>query len=182
MTKRALVRAVAAGHPDLTASHVQGLVEAIFEGAADGLAVAGRQGLPGVGVLVVERHPPRPARNPRTGAAVLTGPSVTVRFTAEPAFEARVAGGFSPRAAHAVDAPDGRDPLVAFVWQATGARHARTFIAGIMVETAGAMADALRTGGRCPWPGFGSFTARARGEGHRLGFRPAAALKARLVG
>lgn len=177
MSKRALVAAVAARHPDLTRSHVEGLLGALFDGAAEGLALAGRQPLPGLGVFTVDRLPPRDARDPRTGEAIRTGPSVSVRFTADPALDGRMAG-----AAVEGEGPSGRDPLVAHVWRATGERYGRQFIGAVMHDVADAVAAALAADGRSAWPGFGTFTARRAGGGYRFGFRPARALKGRLAG
>ncbi len=175
MSKRALVATLAARHPELARSHVQGLLDALFDGAAEGLAVAGRQALPGLGLLTVERRPPRRARNPRTGEPVQAGPSVSVRLSADGVLLARLAG----RPVE-LDDPGGRDPLVAHVWRATGERHARKFIGQVMHEVAEQIATALAADGRCAWPGFGTFTARAGARGPRCGFRPARALRDRL--
>lgn len=174
MNKRELLAAVAGEHPDMARSRVQGVVEALFDGIAEGLATAGRQSVPALGLFVVERRPPRPAKNPRTGAPVMADPSASVRFTADPAFVARVGGQGGGEGGEVAADPS----LVDFAWRATGERHPRRLIGQLGGETVAAIAAGVHSDGRCAWPGFGSFKAR---PGGRVGFVAAAALRSRLL-
>lgn len=89
MSKRDLVEALSAAHPDLTKSHLRGLLEAMFEAMGHALTTEGRHAAPGFGTLTVESRPPRAARNPRTGERVAVSASKSVRF--KPAAELRAA-------------------------------------------------------------------------------------------
>ena len=89
-----------------------------------------------------------------------------------------------------------RQALIDAIRRSTGDVHSRKLIADVVDEAMRCVVESLIEDGRFAWPGFGSFTARTRPArpgrnprtgapitipaGHRVGFRPAAALKSRL--
>lgn len=80
MVKTELVLRIVKRNPKLSPADCQGLIEAFFETMIDHLSQDGVIVLRGFGTFAVKRYKERVVRNPRTGATLLKGEPLRIRF------------------------------------------------------------------------------------------------------
>jgi integration host factor subunit beta len=91
MLKSELVSALSASFPGIARRDVQRALRALLSRITEGQSDV-RVELRRFGVFEVRTYPPRPARNPRTGAAILLGERRMLRFKPGSTLASRIAG------------------------------------------------------------------------------------------
>lgn len=90
MTRAELIEALAEKQPHIPIKYIELGVKNIFEQMASALASGKRIEIRGFGSFALRYHPPRNARNPKTGEYVLTEAKFTPRFKAGKELRERV--------------------------------------------------------------------------------------------
>jgi len=99
LTKSELVARIARDQPELDARAVEVAVGAILDRMGAGLAAGERVEIRGFGSFSLRHHPPRGARNPRTGEALQIGEKWVPRFKPGAALRTRVNQSARPKTA-----------------------------------------------------------------------------------
>jgi integration host factor subunit beta len=90
MTRAELIDALAEKQPHIPIKYIEVGVKNIFEQMASALANGQRIEIRGFGSFALRYHPPRNARNPKTGEYVLTEAKFAPRFKAGKELRERV--------------------------------------------------------------------------------------------
>jgi integration host factor subunit beta len=90
MTRSELISALAIHHPDLNHSDVSSCVTTLLDSISEALSRGRRAEIRDFGTFAVNWHPPRKARNPKTGEVLFVPAKVVPHFRAGKELRERV--------------------------------------------------------------------------------------------